>query len=76
MAPAKKKGPLAKKSLSTIEREIEELEGKMAEIDEEMLDPDVYLNGERCRALQKKRGKHAEALTPLEAEWARRAEEG
>jgi ATP-binding cassette subfamily F protein 3 len=63
-------------SLSKLEQRIEALQQRVAEIDEALLDPDVYTDGARCRALQDERTNLAAELDPLESEWARRAEEG
>jgi ATP-binding cassette subfamily F protein 3 len=61
-------------SLAEIEQRIEAIERRIGEIDLLLLDPAVYTDGARCRALQAERGALAEELAPLEAEWARRAE--
>jgi ATP-binding cassette subfamily F protein 3 len=62
-------------SLGTLERRIEALEQEIREIDQRLLDPAVYQDGARCRALQDERSELTARLEPLEAEWARRAEE-
>jgi ABC-type multidrug transport system ATPase subunit len=62
-------------SFADIEERIEAIERRLGEIDGELLDPAVYTDGPRCNALQAERTALAEELTPLEAEWARRAEE-
>ncbi|MHC4415782.1 MAG: ABC-F family ATP-binding cassette domain-containing protein [Planctomycetota bacterium] len=61
-------------SLGAIERRIEAIEQRIDEIDRQLLDPDVYANGARCKTLQAERAAHTDELRPLEAEWARRAE--
>ncbi|MDY7109470.1 MAG: ABC-F family ATP-binding cassette domain-containing protein [Planctomycetota bacterium] len=66
--------PLARLRLPDLEERIERLEQRLREIDETMLDPAVYTDGERCRALRLERDHVAAELEPLEAEWARRAE--
>ena len=62
-------------SLGTLERRIEALEQEIRQIDQQLLDPAVYKDGARCRALQVERSELTARLEPLEAEWARRAEE-
>jgi hypothetical protein len=48
----------------------------MGEIDGLLVDPGVYADGERVRALGQERRDCEQALAPLEAEWAQRAERG
>jgi ATP-binding cassette subfamily F protein 3 len=62
-------------SFADLEQRIETIERRIGEIDRELLDPAVYTDGPRCNALQAERGALAEELAPLEAEWARRADE-
>jgi ATP-binding cassette subfamily F protein 3 len=66
--------PLARLRLADLEERIERLEQRIREIDEAMVDPAVYTDGERCRALRIERDSVVAELEPLEAEWARRAE--
>ena len=78
--PAKKKstndgGSLGKLSMARLEQRIEEIERRIGEIDTQMVDPDVYTDGKKTRALQSERTALTEELEPLEFEWARRAEE-
>ncbi|MHC4827400.1 MAG: ABC-F family ATP-binding cassette domain-containing protein [Planctomycetota bacterium] len=77
-APVKRRAPIAGgggMSLGTLERRIEVLERAIRLIDQELLDPAVYTDGPKCNALQAERAELAGELAPLEAEWARRAEE-
>ena len=60
-------------SLTKLEQRIEEFEQRRSEIDGEMLDPKVYRDGLRCKALQQERARLTEALSEVEKEWARRA---
>ena len=60
-------------SLSKLEQRIEGLEESKAEIDSEMLDPKVYQDGQRCKALQQERVRLVAELSKVEKEWARRA---
>ncbi len=60
-------------SLTKLEQRIEAFEQRRSEIDGEMLDPKVYRDGLRCKALQQERARLTEALSEVEKEWARRA---
>ena len=75
--PAKPQAPIgggiSALSLSKIEQRIELLEQRKSEIDGEMLDPKVYRDGPRCKALQQERARLTEELSEVEKEWARRA---
>ena len=57
-----------------LELELDMLNELLTELDE-LLDPAVYTDGPKCNALQAKRAGLSDELAPLEAEWARRAEE-
>ena len=59
--------------LTKLEQRIEAFEQRRSEIDGEMLDPKVYRDGLRCKALQQERARLTEALSEVEKEWARRA---
>ncbi len=72
--PARKDGAIAVMSLAKIEARIESVQDRIAEIDRMLLDPRVYVDGQRCKALQEERSALQRELTPLEQEWARRAE--
>ncbi|MCZ6834501.1 MAG: hypothetical protein O7G85_01890 [Planctomycetota bacterium] len=67
--------PLGNLSLSKIEAKIETIERRINEIDTLMVDPDVYTDGPRVKVLQQERSELHEKLTPLEFEWAVRAED-
>ncbi|MEE9131072.1 MAG: ABC-F family ATP-binding cassette domain-containing protein [Phycisphaerales bacterium] len=60
-------------SLSKIEQRIERLEQRKSQIDGEMLDPKVYRDGPRCKALRQERARLVAELSEVEKEWARRA---
>lgn len=62
-------------SMEQLESRIEELENRIRAIDAQLLDPDVYTDGRKCRALQSQRDELASQLEPLEFEWSRRAAE-
>jgi ATP-binding cassette subfamily F protein 3 len=67
------KGPMSKLSLVEIEKRIEALETRLRGIDRELLDPAVYSSPAKARDLATQRERAAAELTPLEDEWARRA---
>jgi ATP-binding cassette, subfamily F, member 3 len=73
--PAKLTG-LAVLSMAKLESNIEQVQGKIANIDRLMLDPAVLSDGQKNRSLQIERSHLELELEPLEKEWARRAEEG
>jgi len=62
-------------SISKLEQRIEAIEQRRAQIDELLLDPAVYSDGQQCNALKAEREALGAELQPLEAEWARRAEQ-
>ena len=66
---------LAKLSTSKIESRIEEIETRIREIDETLMDPEAYRDGKRMRRLQTERTNLAGELEPLEFEWSTRASE-
>jgi ATP-binding cassette subfamily F protein 3 len=66
--------PLAKLKLHELETRIEQIEQRVREIDEQMVDPLVYADGMRCKALSAEREALTSELEPLELEWASRAE--
>ena len=51
---AKKAARLSRR-MDELEERIERLEQRLREIDEALVDPEVYTDGERCRALQAER---------------------
>ena len=59
---------------SQLEKEIERLETRISEIDTDLASPDTQRDGERVKALRTERDELQAQLTPLEAEWAVRAE--
>jgi len=74
----KKAAPAAgREPLDRLERRIEKIEHSIGEIDSSLLEPDVYMDGARCRDLQARRAQLRDELSPLETEWGQRAgEEG
>ncbi len=77
--PSKSVGPksgLAALSMTKLEAKIEELQAGIKAIDAQMLDPEVYNDGRKCKDLQVERAHLEMEVQPLEEEWARRADEG
>ncbi len=68
-------GTLGKLSTKKLEQRIEKIELRIIEIDQSMMDPDVYSNGKKSKSLQKERTALGDELEPLEFEWACRAED-
>jgi len=62
-------------SLRDLERRIEQHEHRRAEIDSELVKPEVYGDGARVKELSRERAGIESELSPLHAEWERRAEE-
>ena len=74
--PAKRKSRFSHISQSKLEAAIEQAESKLAELDALLADPEVYKDHKRFGALHDEREKVQAELSPLEREWARRADEG
>ncbi|MCP4906661.1 MAG: hypothetical protein GY910_16930, partial [bacterium] len=66
---------LAKLSTKDLESRIERCETRIREIDESMMDPDVYTDGKKTKRLQAERTELAAKLEPLEFEWSSRADD-
>jgi ATPase subunit of ABC transporter with duplicated ATPase domains len=66
---------LAKLSTKDLESRIERCESRIREIDESMMDPDVYTDGKKSKRLQTERAEVTARLEPLEFEWSSRAED-
>ncbi|MDX2147094.1 MAG: ABC-F family ATP-binding cassette domain-containing protein [Planctomycetota bacterium] len=75
-APGDPQNKYAKLSLEQLEQRIEKFQTRIKEIDEAMLDPDVWRNAKKSNQLGEERAKLVADLEPLEFEWSRRAEEG
>ena len=71
--PAGGGGARGSVSIGRLEKQIEEAEQQIGRIDTQLMDPDVYTDGKRCRGLQQQREALRKTLGPLEEEWARRA---
>jgi len=65
---------LASVNLAQLEERIESMQAQIAAIDRQMIDPEVFTDGPRCKALRGERADLVQELRPLETEWARRAE--
>ncbi|MEM1209492.1 MAG: ABC-F family ATP-binding cassette domain-containing protein [Planctomycetota bacterium] len=73
-SPNQRRGSASKISQAKLESTIEKLESRLHEIDFAMLTPEVYENGDKLAELKAEREKVQTELTPLESEWAARAE--
>ena len=71
---AKPRGSSSHLSQEKLEDEIERLETRIAEIEAEMALPETYEDRDRFGTLQDEHDKLRAKLTPLETEWAARAE--
>jgi ATP-binding cassette subfamily F protein 3 len=71
----RQRSALARMSLGKLETEIETIETRIREIDRMMVDPNVYTDGKRVKALQFERATLHKKLEPLEFEWAARADD-
>ena len=69
-----KNSSLSKLKQEALEKRIIKLETQLAEVDQELANPDAYRDGQTVKSLQDKRTKLTEDLAPLEDEWARRVE--
>jgi ATP-binding cassette, subfamily F, member 3 len=72
----RKKSRYSHMNQSKLEAAIEQTEAKLAELDAQLADPEVYRDRRRFSELHDEREKVQAGLTPLEAEWTRRADEG
>ena len=73
--PVKQDDPLRRLSMGELESRIEQCESDLAALDEELVKPEVYSDGEAMRELTRKRESLVEVQRPLELEWERRAGE-
>ncbi len=74
--PKRKKSRFSHMSQSKLEAAIEQAEAKLAELDAQLIDPEVYKDHKRFSELQDEREKVQTELTPMEEEWMQRADEG
>ncbi len=74
-APKETQDPLRRLSMRDLESRIEQCEGEIANLDAEMVKPEVYSDGETMRELTKQRQALVDTVQPLEIEWERRAGE-
>ena len=68
-------GSLSKLSIKELETRMEKTEARIREIDESMMDPEVYTDGKQTKKLQNERNALASELEPMEFEWSCRAED-
>ena len=73
--PFEREAERFERELRPYNRRIEKIEHSIGEIDRSLLEPDVYMDGARCRDLQARRTELRDELAPLETEWSQRAEE-
>ncbi|MEZ6193930.1 MAG: ATP-binding cassette domain-containing protein, partial [Phycisphaerales bacterium] len=71
----KQKSRFSHMNQAKLEQSIEKAETKLAELDALLADPEVYKDHKRFSELHDEREKVQAELTPLEEEWARRADE-
>jgi ATP-binding cassette, subfamily F, member 3 len=69
----KKKSPLERLSQEKLDATIMTTEQKLQDIDKALADPQLYRDGDLVKSLQDERASIQAELTPLEAEWERRA---
>ncbi|MCP4836363.1 MAG: ABC-F family ATP-binding cassette domain-containing protein [Phycisphaera sp.] len=72
---AKRNDAFSKLSIKELEKRIERTESRIREIDEQMMDADVYTDGKKSKKLQKERSTLSDDLEPLEFEWSCRADD-
>ncbi len=72
-APANPIDHLQRLSIAQLEERVELIEKEIASLDAQLLDPEVYRDGARCRVLRERREELGLELEPLEDEWSRRA---
>ncbi|QDU71132.1 ribosomal protection-like ABC-F family protein [Mucisphaera calidilacus] len=70
----KSRGGVTKLSQKALEEKIETLETRIAELDQQLADPDLYRDASAFSKVHDDRMKLATELEPLEAEWMERAE--
>jgi len=73
-APKKRNTRFAALSQPKLESRIEQIEARLAELDQLLADPATYRDHARFSGLQAEHEKLSKELGPLEAEWAERAE--
>ena len=68
-------GSLSKLSIKELETRMEKTAARIREIDESMMDPEVYTDGKRTKKFQNERNSLTSELEPMEFEWSCRAED-
>lgn len=74
--PKRRKSRYSHMSQTKLESLIEQAEAKLAELDAQLADPQVYQDHKKFSGLHDEREKLQSELTPLEQEWSSRADEG
>lgn len=74
-AATKRQSAFSKLSIKELEKRIESTESRIRQIDELMIQPEVYTDGKKTRELQTERRSLAEDLEPMEFEWSCRADD-
>jgi len=74
--PKGKKSRYSHLNQAKLETMIEQTEARLAELDNQLADPEVYRDRKKFNELHDEHEKIRAELTPLEAEWARRADDG
>ncbi|MEQ9461802.1 MAG: ABC-F family ATP-binding cassette domain-containing protein [Phycisphaeraceae bacterium] len=67
-------GSVSKLSQESLEKKIEQLESRIQELDAQLVDPEFYKDASAFSKVHDERMKLADELSPLEIEWAARAE--
>ena len=73
--PKRKRGKLWHISDEDLEKRITDTEAKLAALDEQLADPDLYRDAQRFSEVHDQREALAAEIKPYEEEWLRRAEE-
>jgi len=68
-----KNSAVSKMNVKAIETRIMEIEDEIGQIDSDLADPKVFRIPDKVKALQQRRQKLSDELSPLEDEWANRA---
>lgn len=65
---------LSKLTQQSLEKKIVQLESQLTRVDQALADPNTCRDGQKVKQLRDERTKWVNELTPLETEWARRAQ--
>lgn len=72
--PGARRRPFSHLSQEAIEERIVTIEAQLADLDQQLADPNTYRQGDKVKSLQDQRRTCTAQLSPLEEEWARRAD--